>query len=209
MFGFLEILGGLALFLYGIRMLNAGMEKLTGEQIQKWLERMTRSRLRSALFGTIATALIHSSGLLMVMMIGMINANLMTVEQTIGVIIGQEIGTTLTAQIVAFKIGNFNMVFVVLGVIIFEFFQHRDWKKYGEISFGIGIVFLGMTLMSGALTELVKIGWVADGLVIMGQFPLAAVLAGLIMTATVQSSTAVTSVTVAMGMSQVITLDGA
>jgi len=209
MFGFLEILGGLALFLYGIRMLNAGMEKLTGEQIQKWLERMTRSRFRSAMFGTIATALIHSSGLLMVMMIGMINANLMTVEQTIGVIIGQEIGTTLTAQIVAFKIGNFNMAFVVLGVIIFEFFQHRDWKKYGEISFGIGIVFLGMTLMSGALKELVKIAWVADGLVTMGQFPLAAVLAGLIMTATVQSSTAVTSVTVAMGMSQVITLDGA
>jgi phosphate:Na+ symporter len=190
-------------------MLNAGMEKLTGEQIQKWLERMTSSRLRSTLFGTIATALIHSSGLLMVMMIGMINANLMTVEQTIGVIIGQEIGTTLTAQIVAFKIGNFNMVFVVLGVIIFEFFQHRDWKKYGEISFGIGIVFLGMTVMSGALKELVKIGWVADGLVTMGQFPLAAVLAGLLMTATVQSSTAVTSVTVAMGMSQVITLDGA
>ncbi|HMB24715.1 MAG: Na/Pi cotransporter family protein [Chloroflexota bacterium] len=209
MFGFLEILGGLALFLYGIRMLNAGMEKLTGEQIQKWLERMTSSRFRSAMFGTIATALIHSSGLLMVMMIGMINANLMTVEQTIGVIIGQEIGTTLTAQIVAFKIGNFNMAFVILGVIIFEFFQHRDWKKYGEISFGIGIVFLGMTMMSGALKELVKISWMADALVTMGQFPLAAVLAGLVMTALVQSSTAVTSVTVAMGMSQVITLDGA
>jgi len=185
------------------------MEKLTGEQIQKWLERMTSTRFRSALFGTIATALIHSSGLLMVMMIGMINANLMTVQQTIGVIIGQEIGTTLTAQIVAFKIGNFNMVFVVLGVIIFEFFQHRDWKKYGEISFGIGIIFLGMTLMSGALKELVEIPWVGDSLVAMGQYPMAAVLAGLVMTATVQSSTAVTSVTVAMGMSQVITLDGA
>jgi phosphate:Na+ symporter len=209
MFGFLQILGGLALFMYGIRMLNAGMEKLTGEQIQKWLERMTRGRFRSALFGTVATALIHSSGLLMVTMIGLINANLMTVEQTIGVIIGQEIGTTLTAQIVAFNIGNFNMVFVVLGVIVFEFFQHRDWKKYGEISFGIGIVFLGMTLMSGALKELMQIPWVADSLVAMGQYPLAAILAGLVMTATVQSSTAVTSVTVAMGMSHAITIEGA
>ncbi len=209
MFGFLQILGGLALFLYGIRMLNAGMEKLTGEQIQKWLERMTSSRIRSALFGTIATALIHSSGLLMVTMIGLINANLMTVEQTIGVILGQEIGTTLTAQIVAFNIGNFNMVFVVLGVIIFEFFQQRDWKKYGEISFGIGIVFLGMTLMAGALKELMQIPWVADSMIAMGQYHLAAVLAGLIMTATVQSSTAVTSVTVAMGMSHAITIEGA
>lgn len=209
MFGFLEILGGLALFLYGIRMLSAGMEKLTGEQIQKWLERMTRGRFRSALFGTVATALIHSSGLLMVTMIGLVNANLMTVQQTIGVIIGQEVGTTLTAQIVAFNIGNFNMMFVVLGVIFFEFFQNRDWKKYGEISFGIGMVFLGMTLMSGALKDLVNVPWVGDGLAAMGQYPLAGVLAGLIMTALVQSSTAVTSVTVAMGMSHVINLDGA
>src|SRR5512144_2550154 len=137
MFGFLQILGGLALFLFGIRMLSSGMEKLTGAQIQKWLERMTSGRFRSALFGTMATALIASSGLLMVTMIGLINANLMTVEQTIGVIIGQEIGTTLTAQIVAFNIKNFNMIFLILGVIIFEFFQHRDWKKYGTIFFGI------------------------------------------------------------------------
>lgn len=209
MFGFLEILGGLALFLYGIRMLSAGMEKLTGDQIQKWLERMTRGRFRSALFGTIATALIHSSGLLMVTMIGLVNANLMTVQQTIAVIIGQEVGTTLTAQIVAFKIGNFNMIFVVLGILFFEFSQNRDWKKYGEISFGIGIVFLGMTIMSGALKDLVEIPWVGNVLTVMGQYPLAGVLAGLIMTSIVQSSTAVTSVTVAMGMSQVITLDGA
>jgi phosphate:Na+ symporter len=209
MFGFLQILGGLALFMYGIRMLSAGMEKLTGEQIQKWLERVTGGRLRSALFGTVATALIHSSGLLMVTMIGLINANLMTVEQTIGVIIGQEIGTTLTAQIVAFNIGNFNMAFVVLGVIFFEFFENRDWKKYGEICFGIGIVFLGMTIMSGALKDLMTVPWVEASLVTMGQQPLAAVLAGLIITAIVQSSTAVTSMTVAMGMSHVITLEGA
>lgn len=209
MFGFLEVLGGLALFMYGIRLLSAGMEKLTGEQIQKWLERMTSSRLRSAVFGTVATALIHSSGLLMVTMIGLVNANLMTVQQVIGVIIGQEVGTTLTAQIVAFNIGNFNMAFVVLGVIFFEFSQNRDWKKYGEISFGIGIVFLGMTLMSGALKELINVPWVADSLATMGQYPLAGVLAGMVLTAVVQSSTAVTSITVAMGVSQVINLDGA
>jgi phosphate:Na+ symporter len=209
MFGLLQILGGLALFMYGIKMLSAGMEKLTGEQIQRWLERMTSGRFRSALFGTIATALVHSSGLLMVTMIGLINANLMTVEQTIGVIIGQEVGTTLTAQIVAFNIGNFNMVFVVLGVIFFEFFDNRDWKKYGEISFGIGIVFLGMTLMSGALKDLTEVAWVANSLVAMGRYPLAGVLAGMIITAIVQSSTAVTSMVVAMGISHVINLDGA
>jgi phosphate:Na+ symporter len=209
MIGFLQILGGLALFMYGVRMLSSGMEKLTGDQIQKWLERMTRGRFRSLIFGTVATALIHSSGLLMVTMIGLVNASIMTVEQTIGVIIGQEIGTTLTAQIVAFNIGNFNMLFVVLGVILFEFFEHRDWKKYGEICFGIGIIFLGMTLMSGALKDLIRYPWVSNGLVVMGQYPLAAALAGLIVTSVVQSSTAVTSIAVAMGVSQVITLEGA
>jgi len=185
------------------------MEKLTGDQIQKWLDRMTSRRITSALFGTVATALIHSSGLLMVTMIGLINANLMTVEQSIGVMLGQEIGTTLTAQIVAFKIGNFNMLFVVAGVILFEFFRERDWKKYGEICFGIGIVFLGMTLMSESLSKLVEVPWVGGLLATMGQYPLAGVLAGMIVTAIVQSSTAVTSITVAMGMSQVITLEGA
>ncbi len=209
MAAFLQILGGLALFLYGVRLLSAGMEKLTGDQIQKWLERVTSGRLRSALFGTVATAMLSSSGLLMVTMIGLINANLMTVQQTIAVIIGQEIGTTVTAQIVAFNIKNFNMMFIVLGVIIFEFFQHRDWKKYGEICLGIGIIFLGMTLMSGAVKTLMEIAWVADGLVAMGQYPLAAVLAGLVLTALVQSSTAITSITVAMGMSNAITLPGA
>jgi len=209
MIGFAQILGGLGLFLYGIRMLSAGMEKLTGDQIQRWLDRVTSGRLKSAAFGAAATAMIHSSGLLMVTMIGLINANLMTVEQSIGVMLGQEIGTTLTAQIVAFDIGKLNLLFIVVGVVLLEFFGQRDWKKYGEISLGIGIVFTGMGFMSGALKDLMDIPWMASGLVTMGQYPLVGVLAGLILTSITQSSTAVTSMVVAMGISHVITLEGA
>ena len=209
MIGLVQILGGLALLLYGIRLLNAGMEKLTGERIQKWLDRATSNRLKSAGFGAFATAMIHSSGLLMVTMIGLINANLMTVEQAIGVMLGQEIGTTLTAQIVAFDIGKLNLLFIVLGVVILEFAANRDWKKYGEISLGIGLVFTAMGFMSGALKDLMQIAWVADGLVTMGQYPLIGVLAGLVVTSITQSSTAVTSLTVAMGMSHAIALEGA
>jgi phosphate:Na+ symporter len=209
MIGFVQILGGLALLLYGIRLLSTGMEKLTGEQIQRWLDKVTSNRLKSAGFGAFATAMIHSSGLLMVTMIGLINANLMTVEQAIGVMLGQEIGTTLTAQIVAFDIGKLNLLFIVLGVVIMEFVENRDWKKYGEISLGIGLVFTGMGFMSAALKELMGITWVGSGLVAMGQYPLIGVLAGLILTSITQSSTAVTSMTVAMGMSQAITIEGA
>jgi phosphate:Na+ symporter len=209
MLGVIQILGGLALFLFGIRMLSGGMEKLAGEQIQKWLDRVTSNPLKSAAFGTVATALIQSSGLLMVMMIGLINANLMSVEQSISIMLGQEIGTTLTAQVVAFEIGNYRLILVITGFILIEFFEHRDWKKYGEILFGLGIIFIGMSFMSKALDELIKITWINTSLVVMGQYPLVAVLAGLILTSITQSSTAVTSLVVAMGISNVITLQGA
>ena len=209
MIALIEILCGLALLLYGIRLLNTGTEKLAGDQIQRWLDRVTSNRLKSAGFGAIVTALIHSSGLLMVTMIGLINANLMSVQQAIGVMLGQEIGTTITAQIVAFDIGKVNLLFIVAGVFILEFVANNDWKKYGEICLGIGLVFTAMGFMSGALKELMQISWVADSLVAMGQNPLIGVLAGTIITSITQSSTAVTSMTVAMGMSQTITLSGA
>lgn len=209
MLGLLQILAGLALFLFGIKMLSTGMEQLTGEQIQKWLDRVINGRLKSAAFGAVATALIQSSGLLMVTMIGLINANLLTVEQTIGVMLGQEIGTTLTAQIVAFEIGNYRLILVVAGFVFLEFFPRRDWKKFGEILFGLGIIFIGMSFMAQALEELVIIPWINSALVTMGQRPFVGVIAGILATALTQSSTAVTSMVVAMGMTQAITLPGA
>jgi len=209
MIGFVEILGGLALFLFGVRMLSSGMEKIAGDKIQVWLDRMTSGRLRSAAFGAVATALIQSSGLLMATMIGLINANLMTVEQAVSIMLGQEIGTTLTAQIVAFDIGNIRLLFIIVGLVFLEFFPHRDWKKYGEISMGLGVIFLGMTLMSGALDPLREIPWVAQGLTAMGTYPLVGVLVGFVFTSLVQSSGAVTAMTVAMGVKQAITLNGA
>jgi phosphate:Na+ symporter len=209
MLGLLLILGGLALFLFGINLLSSGMEKLTGEQIQKWLDRVINGRIKSAAFGAVATALIQSSGLLMVTMIGLINARLLTVEQAIGVMLGQEIGTTLTAQIVAFEIGHYRLLLVVAGFIFLEFFPKKDWKKFGEILFGLGIIFVGMSFMADALDELVKISWVSYALIEMGQHPWEGVVAGIIATSITQSSTAVTSMTVAMGMARVITLPGA
>lgn len=209
MLGIIQILGGLALFMYGIHLLSGGMEQLAGDQIQKWLDRVTSGRIKSALFGTVATALIQSSGLLMVTMIGLINANLMTVEQSIAIMLGQEIGTTLTAQIVAFEIGDYRLLLVILGFIFLEFFPKRELKKYGEILLGLGIIFVGMSFMSHAIGALTEIAWVKNLLVNLGQHPLEGVLVGLLMTALTQSSTAVTSLVVAMGISQSITLTGA
>ena len=207
--GVLKILAGLSLFMFGIKLVSGGMEKLAGDQIQRWLDRVMNGRIKSAMFGATATALIQSSGLLMVTMIGLINANLMTVQQSIGVMLGQEIGTTLTAQIVAFNIGDFKLILVVLGFLYLEFSSTRDNKKYGEILFGLGIIFVGMSFMSQALESIEGLPWFSSTLGVMGQNPLIGVLAGLVLTALVQSSTAVTSLAVAMGLSKVITLDGA
>ena len=207
--GVLQVVGGLALFLFGIRMLSAGMEKLAGGRIQEWLDRMTGRPLKGAFFGAAATALIQSSGLLMVTMIGLINANLMTLEQAVGVMMGQEIGTTLTAQLVAFRVGDTSLLFIILGVVLIEFVPQRNWRTYGEIVLGAGILFLGMGTMSGALKALVAQPAVSAWLATMGRNPLAGVLAGTLATAIVQSSSAITALLVAMGMSQAIELRGA
>ena len=207
--GLMLILGGLALFMFGIRLLSIGMEKLAGDKIQHWLNKVTENRLKSAAFGTVATAFLQSSGLLMVTMIGLVNANLMTVQQSICIMLGQEIGTTVTAQIVAFDIGASRLLLVVFGLIFIECFEHRDWRKYGEIMMGLGLIFIGMSYMSHSLDELEKIPAFANLLVTMGQHPYVGILAGLLVTSITQSSTAVTSMAVAMGMNHSITLQGA
>jgi phosphate:Na+ symporter len=204
-----QVLGGLALFLFGVGMLSDGMEKLAGEQIQQWLDRMTNRPLKAASFGMAATALTQSSSLLMVTMIGLINANLMTLQQAIGVMMGQEIGTTLTAQIVAFKIGDLCYLFMVIGFALIEFPPRDEWRPYGEVILGVGLLFLGMNLMSGALKVLTQSPQVSDWLAMMGQNTVAGVLAGIVATAVVQSSSAVTGLLVAMGISGAITLPGA
>ncbi len=209
MFHFLQILGGMALFLFGVDRLSEGMEKLAGNQIQVWLDRMTNKPLKGALFGVVATALIQSSSLLMVTMIGLINANLMTLPQAIGVMMGQEIGTTLTAQIVAFKIGDLCFLLIALGFVMTEFVRRNGWRDYGEIVLGFGVLFLGMNLMSDALKVVAQAPVVASWLAIMGRNVFAGIIAGMTTTAIVQSSSAVTGLVVAMGISHAISLPAA
>jgi phosphate:Na+ symporter len=209
MISFLQVLGGMALFLFGVRVLSGGMEKIAGHRLQEWLDRMTNRPLKGAVFGAFATALIQSSSLLMVTMIGLINANLMTLEQAIGVMMGQEIGTTLTAQIIAFKVGDFSFLIIALGLVLVEFVSNRVWQRVGEVILGFGILFLGMETMSGALKAVANTPVVQEWLAYMGQSYLPGIIAGAIATAVVQSSSAITGLVVAMGMSEVITLPGA
>ena len=204
----LQVFGGMALFLLGVNMLSQGMEKLAGNKIQVWLDRMTNTHIKGAMFGAGATALLQSSSMVMVTMISLINANLMSLEQAVSVMLGQEIGTTLTAQIAAFDMGEFFFLFVISGFILLEFTSKGELKKYGEIVLGFGILFLGMETMTTALKVLMTLPEVADIMIVMGQNVLLGVLAGTVATAIVQSSSAVTGLVVALGLSGSITLDG-
>src|SRR5690606_33333570 len=125
------------------------------------------------------------------------------------VMLGQEIGTTLTAQIVAFKVGDFSLVLVVVGLVLMEFFPHRDWRKYGQVFMGLGLVLVGMSFMSEALGALAEIPWVGNALMTIGERSWIGILAGIVVTSITQSSSAVMSIVVAMGISQVITLQAA
>jgi len=204
----LSAVGGLALFLFGVKLLSQGMEQLAGSQLQAWLDRATNKPMKGAAFGAVATALLQSSSLLMVTMIGLINGRLLSLEQAIGVMLGQEIGTTLTGQLIAFDVGVIRFVALALGVGLLEFGGDR-WQRYGQILLGFGVLFVGMQTMSGALKPLACHPVTGHWLAQMGQNPLLGVLAGAIFTALIQSSSAMTGLVVAMGSSGMITLPGA
>lgn len=205
----LQVLGGMALFLQGVNMLSKGMEKLAGAKISGWLDKMTNTHIKGAMFGAGATALLQSSSMMMVTMVSLINANLMSLEQAISVMMGQEIGTTLTAQIASLNLGNFYFIFLIIGFVMLEFINKAELKKYGEILLGFGVLFLGMTIMTGGLkTLLVESPAMANVMAAMSKHILLGVLAGMVATALVHSSGAITGLAVALGLSGSIELQG-
>jgi len=205
----IRVCGGLVLFLLGIDTLSAGMEELAGKQIQAWLERMTSNRLKAALFGTTATAVLQSSSLLMVTMIGLINANLLTLEQVINIILGQEIGTTLTGQLVAFDIAKYSFLVLIAGYVLQTLGAEKRAQAVGKALLGLGLVFLGLETMKSGIQPLLEQATARTWLVTMCQTPLLGMLAGASLTALVQSSSATTALTIALGAMGAITLPGA
>ncbi len=205
----LTICGGLALFLYGIRVLSGGMEQLAGSKLQQWLDKATNRPIKGALFGAGATAVLQSSSLLMVTMIGLINGGLLSLEQAVGVMLGQEIGTTFTGQLIAFDIGIIKWIALAGGIVLLEFGNNRKTKTYAQIAIGFGILFVGMETMSGTLRQLTELAVAQNFLASMARNPLLGVLAGTILTAVIQSSSATTALVIAMGAEGIIALPGA
>jgi len=201
--------GGLALFLYGLRILSSALKRAIGEKMRSLLERLTGKAYRGVIVGAVTSGILQSSSMTMVLLIGLINAGALKLAQGIGVMLGAEIGTTMTAQIIAFKIGNYYLPIIAIGFLLSEVFRGKRAGDVGRIILGFGILFLGMSILSGGLKGLAQSETVLGLLESCGSNILLGVLVGAAVTAVIQSSSAMTALIIAMGAAGVLTLPAA
>ncbi|MDU7439541.1 MAG: Na/Pi symporter, partial [Clostridium sp.] len=147
----IELMGGLGLFIYGMKLMGDGLENAAGEGLKNILEKVTSNRIMGVAVGTIITAVIQSSSATTVMVVGFVNAGLMTLSQALGVIMGANIGTTITAQLVAFKLDQIAPLFVFTGAAVVMFAKAKKRVEIGNIILGFGILFTGMGAMTSAM----------------------------------------------------------
>ena len=193
----ISMLGGLGLFLYGMKLMGEGIEKVAGSKMKTILEWCTKNRLIGVLVGTAFTAVIQSSSAATVMVVSFVNSGLMNLMQAVGVIMGANIGTTVTAQIVAFKLDSIAPLFVITGVVMIMFFKNATVKKVGEVVFGFGSLFRGMGLMKASMAD-VKDSEMVKNVISSLRNPLVAILVGLFITTILQSSSASVGILVTM-----------
>lgn len=145
------LIGGLGLFLYGMKLMGDGLENAAGDSLKSLLEKVTSNPIMAVLIGAVVTAVIQSSSATTVMVVGFVNAGLMNLYQAAGIIMGANIGTTITAQLISFKLDGIAPIFVALGVAIVMFSKAKKRKEIGNIILGFGILFMGMGIMSSAM----------------------------------------------------------
>lgn len=201
-----QLLGGLGLFIYGMKLMGDGLEKTAGDKLKKILEVLTTNRFMGVLVGTGVTSIIQSSSATTVMVIGFVNAGLMSLSQAAGVIMGANIGTTMTAQLIAFKLDDVAPLILAIGAVMYMFSNKKKVKDIGGIVLGFGILFVGMHTMSTAMKPLSKMPAFQNLILSIGNHPLMGVLVGLAMTATVQSSSATIGILMALAASNTMPL---
>jgi len=202
-----NLIGGLGLFVFGMKLMGDGLQKVAGDKLKKLLEILTNNRVMGILIGTGVTSVIQSSSATTVMVIGFVNAGLMSLTQAAGVIMGANIGTTMTAQLIAFKLTTVAPVIVGIGVAMNLFAKRKKVRQVGEILLGFGILFMGMQTMEVAMKPLASMPEFKTLIVSLGQHPLLGVLVGLGMTAIVQSSSATIGILMALAAAGAIDIN--
>ena len=204
----LSLLGGLSLFLYGMHMMSSGLEMAAGDRMKTILEKLTSNRFLGVLVGALITAVIQSSSATTVMVVGFVNSGLMNLTQAVWIIMGANIGTTITGQLIALDIGAIAPFVAFIGVAMVVFMHNPKMNYIGSILGGFGVLFLGMDMMSAAMVPLRDMPAFVN---LMTSFtnPLLGIAAGAIFTALIQSSSASIGILQTLASSGLIGLDGA
>ncbi|APG25881.1 MULTISPECIES: Na/Pi cotransporter family protein [Syntrophotalea] len=201
------LIGGLGLFLFGMKIMSEGLQKVAGNRMRKILAALTTNRFIGMFVGLAVTAIIQSSSATTVMVIGFVNAGLMTLMQAIGVVLGANIGTTITAQLLALKITQFALPAIGVGTGLKLFSRNKTWIYCGEILLGFGILFYGLATMKGAFDPLKGSDVFREFFLMVGDNYLLAVLSGALLTILVQSSSATIGITMALASSGLLNFD--
>ncbi|MBR5251511.1 MAG: Na/Pi cotransporter family protein [Oscillospiraceae bacterium] len=202
----LTLFGGLALFLYSMNMMSKGLEAAAGNKMKSILEKLTSSTFMGVVVGTVITAIIQSSSATTVMLVGFVNSGIMQLSQAVGVIMGANIGTTVTGLLITLDIKEIAPIFAFIGVCMIVFSKKEKFNNWGMIIAGFGVLFIGMDMMSGSMAGLRDSELFVK---VISEFsnPFIGILAGTIFTAIIQSSSASVGILQALAMSGVVTLD--
>lgn len=199
------LFGGLALFLFGMDILTRSLKRATGDHMKAILAKLTGNRFMGAFLGAGVTSVVQSSSVTTVIMVGFISAGLMTMEQSVAVIIGANIGTTITAQILAFNITKLALPMISIGFLLNFTSKRESWREYGNILLGMGMIFYGMTVMSSAMFPLRSYEPFVNFMISL-ENPLYAAAIGAAFTAVIQSSSATTGILIVMASQGLIGL---
>lgn len=212
----ITLLGGLAMFIYGMNLMSDGLQKAAGEKMQKVLALLTKNPVLGVIAGTVCTAVLQSSSATTVMVLGFVSAGLMKLPQAISIILGANIGTTITAQLIAFQIGDYAWLFVAIGFILYFFIKKEMVTNIGQTVFAFGMLFVGINIMGDAMKPLAASPFFIDLMMRVQDIPVLGVLLGTAMTVVVQSSSAtiavlqnLASTAAADGVTSIIGLSGA
>lgn len=202
----LGLFSGLALFLFGMEFMGDGLENAAGSRLKSFFDKAITNPLKGALVGTIVTAIIQSSSATTVMVVGFVNAGLMSLYQAVGVIMGANIGTTITGQLITFKIDDYIPLFIIIGAALILFMKQQNRKEIGKIIFGFGLLFMGLSTMKESMSPIAETTFFQDLIMALEGNMFLGILVGAIMTAVVQSSSASTAILLSLAATGAISL---
>ena len=201
----LSLVGGLGLFLYGMTVMSDSIEKAAGAKMRGFLAFFTKNRFIGMLFGMLFCAIVQSSSATTVMVVSFVNAGLMNLVQAAGIIMGANVGTTITSQLVAFNLSQAAPVFLICGVVVTMFCKNQKIKQMGEVIVGFGVLFMGLSLMSGSMEGMKESPFVVNLLSGINN-PFLGILIGFVVTAIIQSSSVTVSIVLLMAQQGLLPL---